>query len=168
MKTIFCYLMTDGFYFKIGKSVNPKQRLKGLKTANVDIQLIDYSNTISEATLHHLFKSKRVHGEWFDLYEHEVEAILLIFGNNKKYNPDYFTKHRFDIQKTYHKYIINFGKYKGQLIKSINDIEYFKWLKLNLLKELSPYEQAKNTLLLMINNHIKENEKQLKSQKEWT
>ena len=168
MKIVYCYLMTDGFLFKIGKSANPKQRLKGLKTANVDIELIDYSDKIEESTLHHLFKAKRVHGEWFDLYKHEVESILTMFKNNKKYIPHYYNQHRFKIQATYEEYIVDFGKYKGNLLKTINDIEYFEWIKSNLQEQLSAYEQVKNVKYLVIDNYIKEKRKQLKQNEKWT
>jgi len=76
------YLIKDndtGFH-KIGKSINPLQRLKQLKLQPMllpkpfDFVLVDawYCLATEELKLHTYFRKKRVRGEWFDLDEQDL------------------------------------------------------------------------------------------------
>lgn len=79
--SIRTYLVYDGRLYKIGKSGNPLERVKGLRTGNVSVEMICYGDGISEEALHALFHHKRVNGEWFALSTEEVdEASRLIKG----------------------------------------------------------------------------------------
>lgn len=80
MKTEYCYLMHDGTYYKIGKSVNPKKRLSQLKTGNVNIQLINYSNKVAESYLHNIYKEYNIDLEWYDLNNEQVSEINYMFN----------------------------------------------------------------------------------------
>ncbi len=70
------YLMFDGKYYKIGKSVSPMDRVRDLKVANPVIRLLAFGKGISEASLHKFYKDKRFKGEWFNLSEKEVHEII--------------------------------------------------------------------------------------------
>jgi hypothetical protein len=76
MKT---YLMFDGNLYKIGKSNNPEKRLKQLKTANPNIQLLAITEKITEDFLHNQFNEYRVTGEWFLFDEVNLKQVLSYF-----------------------------------------------------------------------------------------
>jgi hypothetical protein len=158
----YCYLMTDGHLFKIGKSVSPKKRLASLKTANPNINLICFSDNVTESQMHKLYYKHRVRGEWFDLNEEQVKRIISIMGMNEaevKYDIQPIIKR----QKTYKrreinkdKCIIPFGKYKGEFVNDIDDVDYLRWMKGILHDKMSNYERKVSVLYNSVSMRIKE------------
>lgn len=82
--TCFVYLMLDttNNYYKIGISNNPMYRERTLQSEKPTIELLcakEYpSRSIAEAfesSLHRVFSSKRIRGEWFSLSASDVEDI---------------------------------------------------------------------------------------------
>lgn len=73
------YLMKANGNYKIGVSLNPKERLKQLKIGLSSINLIHSFNADdalqAEETLHHIFKKKNVGGEWFSLSGEDIADI---------------------------------------------------------------------------------------------
>jgi|688.fasta_scaffold1189733_1 hypothetical protein len=130
------YLMSDGAYFKIGKSINPERRYKEIKTGNAKIRLICYGNGVNEKYMHDRFYTSRINGEWFKLNDEQLRnAIRLIkYGENNLYlNYDNTVQKMIEgslkSDKLSEKYIIDFGKYKGTAIKDMTNEEQFKYCK---------------------------------------
>ena len=158
MKTEYCYLMHDGTYYKIGKSVNPNQRLKQLKTANPNINLIDYTDKVKEKDLHKLYVNSMVNLEWYNLNQKQVNDILDMFKNGKVYNFETRLKQVKTIKKNidlYNETVINFGKYRGIKLSDIKDYSYLKWLKNQMYNELSNSERKKDKLYKAISYALK-------------
>src|SRR5690554_6198550 len=57
-KVVLTYLMFDGRLYKIGKSTNPKGRLKQLQTGNISCKLLCYGTGVSEEYLHKYYSAK--------------------------------------------------------------------------------------------------------------
>ena len=63
------YILKDnntGFY-KIGKSINPKERERTLQSEKPTIKMVKEFKTDIESKLHKKYNEHRVRGEWFDL-----------------------------------------------------------------------------------------------------
>lgn len=74
------YLIKAAGLYKIGYSSNLPQRLKALQSATADKLEIVASwpgSLITEHRAHQKFASKRVHGEWFELNDQDLEALNL-------------------------------------------------------------------------------------------
>jgi len=71
------YVMKAGKLHKIGRSNSPSCRLKNLKTANPNIELLLICNEeeVSEKTLHMMFVGKRRGNEWFELSEADISVL---------------------------------------------------------------------------------------------
>lgn len=72
------YLIKDtstGF-IKIGKSKNPKNRLKMLSLANMNLELIHVFDFNIENYLHREFKNNNIGGEWFNVSAEEVINLI--------------------------------------------------------------------------------------------
>lgn len=72
------YFITDGIHVKIGHSINLKERMKRLQTANSNqLKLLFHIRTVDyialENSFHKLFRKYLVNGEWYD--------ILFLFDN---------------------------------------------------------------------------------------
>lgn len=61
---------------KIGKSKNPKNRLKMLSLANMNLELIHVFDFNIENYLHREFKNNSVGGEWFNVSAEEVINLV--------------------------------------------------------------------------------------------
>ena len=61
---------------KIGKSKNPKNRLKMLSLANMNLELIHVFDFNIENYLHREFKNNNVGGEWFSVSAEEVINLV--------------------------------------------------------------------------------------------
>lgn len=78
----FVYIIKDSVsnFYKIGKTLNLKQRLNQLKTGNPNISIIASKKTkkysILEFHLHKKYKHKRIVCEWFNLDENDLEEII--------------------------------------------------------------------------------------------
>lgn len=84
----YSYLMFDGTFYKIGKSIHPEQRIKEIKTGNPTTELIMYSSKVDEKFLHEYFNNKKVKGEWFELDENDLSDIKILMEKGiygKKY-----------------------------------------------------------------------------------
>jgi hypothetical protein len=71
------YLLKDkntGFY-KIGKSVNPKNREKTLQSEKPTYELLKVWDKNIEKELHEKYATQRVRGEWFDLNKIQIKYI---------------------------------------------------------------------------------------------
>ena len=84
IQQVYSYLMYDERYYKIGQSINPKDRLKIIRTANPSCKLLVYTKTITEKQLHDYYKEYRVSGEWFNLPK-DVATKLISHINKKNY-----------------------------------------------------------------------------------
>ena len=81
----YIYLMLDPFtgYHKIGRSINPKRRVKELNrnippggTTVVLVHQFEVENsTNAERDLHNLYSKERVQQEWFDLNLQDIQSI---------------------------------------------------------------------------------------------
>jgi hypothetical protein len=78
----FVYIIKVAHLYKIGKSLNPQSRIKGmtLPDAPETVRIFDAPNGDElERALHKKFKKNREHGEWFSLTgEHiaEIDAFV--------------------------------------------------------------------------------------------
>lgn len=71
------YILKDnntGFY-KIGKSINPKERERTLQSEKPTIKMIKEFKTDIESKLHKKYSEHRVRGEWFDLNNVQLKYI---------------------------------------------------------------------------------------------
>lgn len=78
------YVMIDKNtgYYKIGRSVNPKQRERTLQSEKPTIELLfnHDARVKDEKELHSIFQEKRVRGEWFDLNGSDLRTIREYFN----------------------------------------------------------------------------------------
>lgn len=89
LKPGYVYLLNEvnGDHYKIGRTVNPKSRLKTFSVKlpyKVEFEaVIETDDMYSlEAQLHHRFADKRVDGEWFDLTPDDVSYIKSLAVND--------------------------------------------------------------------------------------
>lgn len=81
----FVYILhSENDFYKIGRSINPHNRLKQLQTgSNKKLRLLYYlkvQNMIkAERSLHAIFSAGRKQGEWFKLTDRDVELLKKIF-----------------------------------------------------------------------------------------
>lgn len=76
----FVYFITDDTKLvKIGLSKNVNTRFKTMQTGNSTLKMIYYIETkdmdLTEKLFHERFKKKRIHGEWFQLTDADIEYI---------------------------------------------------------------------------------------------
>ena len=75
---------------KIGYSVNPESRVKGLQTGNSNklkiVGVLVAATQQTEKELHSYFYSKRVTGEWFDITNGDIDDACKKYSNIYKYN----------------------------------------------------------------------------------
>jgi prophage antirepressor-like protein len=79
------YVMYDEIsgYYKIGISKNPKARESTISSQLPKIKTILYLDRNIEKTLHALFSSKKIRGEWFNLNADDIITITCDFGFKK-------------------------------------------------------------------------------------
>jgi hypothetical protein len=145
----YVYLITDGRYYKIGKSLNPFRRLKQLQTANPLIDLIGYTKRYSEIGLHAKFKKWRIAGEWFDLPKTEVENLI---QNMHKPVRSYKKKISIANSMDLDTYVIQFGRYKGRMLNTMisdDEIEYIR----KQIKSLSKKSKTRIMFNLWYNHY---------------
>ena len=76
----FIYVVKHDKFYKIGKTINIEDRLKGLQTASATpFELITSIRTknyhVIEKQFHKVFENKHVSGEWFNLSKEDIEFI---------------------------------------------------------------------------------------------
>lgn len=92
MKTIpddriaYVYILESGGFYKIGFSYDPLARARRLSTGSpLPIRIVHTLRTAFhesiEAKLHRRFRAKRIHGEWFDLSDSDVDYIKSLDRN---------------------------------------------------------------------------------------
>lgn len=92
---MYVYLIFDPFsrLTKIGKSKNPKVRLKQARIFNPKCELLFISMEHNESILHEKFIDKKINGEWFSLNKDDLFSITnsykcipktLYYTNTKK------------------------------------------------------------------------------------
>jgi len=72
---------SEGGEVKIGKSKDPKSRIKSLSTGNPQpLHLVKSAKVPNagelEKKMHERYQEYRLHGEWFDLPESEIDSAL--------------------------------------------------------------------------------------------
>jgi hypothetical protein len=120
----YVYLITDCRYYKIGKSLNPFKRLKQLRTANPNCELLGYSKKYTEKTLHKRYKKWKVSGEWYNLPQYEVEHILLVMRSPKKKRSHVEFK-----KMEMSNYVVPYGEYKGRKLNTMNSVDEIRYLR---------------------------------------
>ena len=63
-------------YIKIGRSINPKNRIDALMNSNPSIVLLATAEGDVEKELHIKYAHKNVRGEWFDLSNKDIDNII--------------------------------------------------------------------------------------------
>ncbi len=117
--------MFDGKLYKIGQTRDVKQRMQAMYTANPYIQLIGYSDKISEKELHNLLSKYRVKLEWFNLFDCQVDDILDAFESGYLVTHSHSWYLMRDKCKIFNKY--NSNKIKNKIENQIqNDIQIVK------------------------------------------
>lgn len=80
----FIYFASDGSAFKIGRSKDPEKRILSIQTGCSAKVVLFKSLPVgdmksAEQYFHRLFASRRQHGEWFSIGEHEIEPAILAY-----------------------------------------------------------------------------------------
>lgn len=88
---MYIYLINCSYFYKIGFSKNPQNRLKTIKTHNpLKVTLFATLKTDKyielEKELHDLFSSKRTNGEWFELKNDDLTKLKIDYGFQFKKN----------------------------------------------------------------------------------
>ena len=131
-KIVYTYLATDGLRrYKIGKSNNPEQRIRTMRTANPSIKLVCYGEGVTEKYLHGVYALNKIKGEWFTISDALVNTIKgLINGDSPDVREQALRKRKTMFVTECEKYTIPFGKYKGRKLTSMTAPEekgYVKW-----------------------------------------
>lgn len=82
VKTYIAYDFNTGLY-KIGRSKDPKNRVKALKTGNTGIIILFYCAGNIENQLHKRYSLNRRQQEWFNLSEDDIIALFEEFKPKK-------------------------------------------------------------------------------------
>lgn len=158
----YTYLMFDGLYYKIGKSLNPKKRLKEMATANPNCRLLCYGDCFSESAMHRIFATFRHKGEWFNLRHKEAELAkrmilnqmvkgdLLRVAQLKEQSNAIKRKKQKDYQEK--SYAMPFGKYKDCVISKMTSFEELKYLI--WVQSWRNIESKYPKLAQSVNNHL--------------
>jgi len=153
----YTYLMTDGLYYKIGKSIDPEKRLKSILTGNPNCKIIFYGTGRTEKQLHDIFKLFRVKGEWYKLRQKQVELIGRLLSNQTTGDDLLMCSKLRSAQlreKEYKSFVFTFGKYKGRKISDMitdTEIKYLEWVQ-----TWPKIDKTNPALLRAVNNHFKE------------
>ena len=86
----FIYVLKIGILYKIGRSTNPMQRVRGMQLPHMPDALDVYEVADSKAVekmLHEQFKDQREHGEWFLLSEQDYRLIAGLVEKAKANGP---------------------------------------------------------------------------------
>ena len=83
----FIYLIRGGPYYKIGRTKNLELRIKSLQTGHpcplqiIKVWLVEDGPSM-EIQVHGQFLSKRIHGDWFNLSDADVEVLKAMGGED--------------------------------------------------------------------------------------
>jgi len=153
----YTYLMTDGLYYKIGKSSDPEKRLKTIITGNPNCSLVFYGDGRTEKQLHDIFRLFKVRGEWYRLRKKQVDLIGRLLFNTATGEDLVMCARLRSAQlreKEYQSFVFTFGKYKGRSITDMvsdEEIRYLEWVQ-----TWPKIDKSNPKLLRAVNNHFKE------------
>lgn len=151
----YTYLMFDGLYYKIGKSKNPKERLKSMQTGNPNCKLLCFGTGYSEDKMHHIFRKFRTNREWFKLRFKEAElAKRMILNTPIQGDLLRISQIKGDGDKIKEEasYKMPFGKYKGTHLEEMVSDEHIKYLI--WVQTWPKIERNNPKMFIMINNHL--------------
>ena len=115
----YIYIIRNINGYKIGSSINPKQRIRTIETqqgCNVEIIAISdkrYDYKIKENELHNLYKNKNIIGEYFNLDNNDLNKIICNLYNTSPNNLKFTISKWFydnDRKAFYDLYLIDLGK----------------------------------------------------------
>lgn len=161
MENTYTYLMTDGLYYKIGRSKHPEERVKGLSTGNAHCELLFYGTGRTEKQLHDIFRSFKIQGEWFKLRHWHVELIYRLLTNTttgKDLLRCSSLRSAALREKEYNSFVFAFGKYRGRPMSSMTkpeEIKYLEWIQ-----TWPKVDKSHPALLRAVNMHLKKHIKQ--------
>lgn len=94
LEYVYAMLAKESGRVKIGISKSPESRLKQVQTSAPErVELISVTPSLFarpiESSLHEIFDDERVTGEWFDLDEDKVSALLEFMNDCKDYYRKY-------------------------------------------------------------------------------
>jgi hypothetical protein len=153
MKKIeYCYLMTDGKRFKIGKSTDVKQRYATMKTSAPDLILLGYTDLFTEAEMHEKYKKYHYKLEWFEFDGDMVANVINDFRNvDTDFVIVYYKKYNMILEEStgklvsynatsynlrnYDRFLSDSGKYKIGKFKFSNKDKMIKFFR-GVLDEL--------------------------------
>lgn len=82
--SVYLMISHQSGLIKIGRSFNPKRRLKDLRSTDSTIELVgawpSEDALLTESLLHKLYKDNRVFGEWFDLSEYQQRELKIMLN----------------------------------------------------------------------------------------
>lgn len=109
-KQFFTYLIYDkgNNLYKIGRTKNPKQRLKTIHTSNPNAEYVFWFKKDYEKELHKQYVNSKERLEWFNLEEHHLESLisLYLFLSMSLSVDEYYFDYHFKLPTTY-KAVIN-------------------------------------------------------------
>lgn len=73
---------TSNNYIKIGRSIDYLKRYNVLSSINLNIKILFIINADVEAELHKKYSDKRIHGEWFNLTDKDINNIKTKYVNH--------------------------------------------------------------------------------------
>jgi len=89
------YVMKDANgYYKIGKSIDPIFRQHQLRTGNIEIELCFFIEGDRELELHHIFASKQIGREWYNLTPKDLKFIRN-YNNIRKQHSEYIINKKY-------------------------------------------------------------------------
>jgi len=123
-KKIYTYLFTDGKYYKIGRSKDPKKRLYAFKTGNINCELVCFGLGVSERELHKTYSDKRVNGEWFALDTNDVMVISSKIQSSEIIGVNDYSN---SVEEDYRKFIESYKSKKWHKSYSLHNSDLYTY-----------------------------------------
>lgn len=151
------YIISNGMYYKIGKTKCIEQRLKSLQTASPSkLKLVDSlevsHNKVSkiENMLHKYLCNTRLEGEWFELSDTTITYLKNVFSDLKKefkLEKESFLKlYTITTKDIYNKFSNKYKKDRADIIGPTTLLEY----KINMYENVIDKNIVDMTMLLLI------------------
>ena len=100
------YLIRGGPYHKIGRTTNLKQRIKTLQTGHPYRVTVVHTWAVENAVevegcLHRQYASAKIHGDWFNLSQADIQTLLAItdWPSLKPPHPLLQWRERYEVQQ---------------------------------------------------------------------
>jgi len=117
MKT---YLFKDGSHYKIGRSLNIKERFNTIRAFNPTLEVVTFVDKNIESKLHQKYKNNRDVYEWFLFSDKEIQNIIEFdFDNPNIFEIDFLD------------YKISTGQYAGRFLVTMFSDEEINYLKVS-------------------------------------